>query len=459
MFLEKQARSLALKILQARDGRLRSNFHGTALRQLAAEKNENISWESSLKLKRMLLHAYDSSPYYRSIWKELAFRPDSASIPDEMQHLPFLTKEAIEQYKGAMVSDRFTVSRLETSFTGGSSGTPTSFYRDRECTTARVGRQWGILELCGYSMGARCGLVWGAHQDLPEGDEVARFKRRFRKFANGKETLSCTIMSPEKMSDFHSRLEKFRPEVLYGYPNALAYFAAFIKEERLTPIRVRTIICTAERLTREQRTVLHETFGGEVFNLYCTREHGCVAFECKRHKGLHIDVGSVYLEIVCDGRTVPEGETGEIVITDLLNRGMPFIRYKIGDRGSLSTGPCDCGCKLPLLARLDGRESDILYRTDGSVVAGLMLIDMLMDEPAVGHMQIVQENMTQIHVNLEVKNGFSSEIEKKIIRETRRFMGEEVGVNVNTVPQIPRNPNSGKFQEVICKIKLSEVTW
>jgi len=350
------------------------------------------------------------------------------------------------------MSERFRSDELDLSYTGGTTGTQTSFYRDHACTISRVGRQWGMLELCGYRPGVRRAMVWGVHDDLPQQSVRGSFKQWFRRYASSQETLCCVVMNEPKMMDYHQRLLRFRPEVLYGYPSALTQLGRFIEDRRLEPIRVKAVITTAERLSGANRRQLLRMYGGEVFNLYCTREHGCIGFECERHQGLHIDTGSVFLETIKDGRRVEPGQPGEIVITDLLNYGMPFIRSRIGDVGVRSPQPCECGSPLPVLKRLDGRSSDLLYRPDGSVVPGLMLTDLFKDLPSIRFLQFVQESVKQLDVLLVVTDAFSEQERTEVVREVRELMGDDIAVRVKLVDEIERNPRSGKFQEVICTV-------
>jgi phenylacetate-CoA ligase len=453
MLFEKYLRKKAYNLLLIRDNHQGVMLHKRDFLRVSFDNNIDIIKEHSFqKLKKILSHAFKTSPYYRELWNEIGFKPKNINYFKAIESLPFLTKNIIEKNKEKMISQKFNINDLKISYTGGSSGTPTSFYQDRNCISVRMGRQWGILEQCGYSPGDRRGLIWGVHHDLFDTDAKASIKRSFRKFASGDETLCCTVMNSQKMMEFHARLRRFRPNVLYGYPNAMAQFAAFIEEKKLPPIRVKSIICTAERLTEEQRKLLSEAFEGEVFNLYCTREHGCIGFECRNHNGFHIDIGSVHLEIISDGQPAEPATSGEIVITDLLNYGMPFIRNKIGDRGSLATRPCDCHCDLPLLSKLDGRVTDILYRPNGSTVAGIMLIDVFLDVPAIENVQIVQESVNEVDLFLVVTDGYNEEIGKRAIVEMREYIGDDININLKLVPEIPRNPVSGKIQEVICKI-------
>ena len=400
-------------------------------------------------LKKILGHAYHTTEYYRNAWNDRNITPDAINDFSDIRGLPFLTKGILQSEKDRMVSEMYK-SQLETSYTGGSSGNPTPFYRNKACTAMRMGRQLGILEFCGYNTGDRCGLIWGAHGDLDLSSGV-NLKKRLRKFASGKETLCCTVMNEAQMEKYHRQLVKLNPTVLYGYPNAMTEFARYIKDNRLDPLGVKKIFCTAERLSQAQRKFLSQVFGGEVFNLYCTREHGCIGFECREHNGLHIDTGSVYLEIIVDNESVIN-KKGEIVITDLLNYGMPFIRNKIGDMGVISNKDCACGCRLPMLERFDGRVADMLYRNDGKMVSGLMLLDMLADVPEIEWLQVVQKTLTDFDLFLVVNQGFNQDIDQLVRKEMYGFFTHDVTINIHLVPEIPRNLNSGKFQEVICQI-------
>jgi hypothetical protein len=115
--------------------------------------------------------------------------------------------------------------------------------------------------------------------------------------------------------------------------------------------------------------------------------------------------------------------------------------------------PCECGCRLPLLSRFDGRVTDILYRPDGSTVAGLILVDMFLDEPAIKEMQIIQESLNNIDLFVVAGKTFNETHKIQAVKALQQFMGGEVKVNLKVVPEIERNPVSGKFQEVICKVR------
>ena len=108
-----------------------------------------------------------------------------------------------------------------------------------------------------------------------------------------------------------------------------------------------------------ERRTIEEVFQCPVTNRYGCEEVSLIACECQRHDGLHVNADGIYLEVLRpDGTPCPPGEPGMIVVTDLVNRAMPIIRYQVGDMGVLSDRQCPCGRGLPLLEKIEGRMAD-----------------------------------------------------------------------------------------------------
>src|SRR6185436_17006127 len=146
------------------------------------------------------------------------------------------------------------------------------------------------------------------------------------------------------------------------------------------------------------------------------------------------------------------GESGEIVLTDLINVGMPMIRHATGDLATAPAGPCDCGCPLPTFSSVEGRTTDTLYRPDGSAVAGVMLPDLFPDVDDIVQVQFVQNSRGSLDVSVVLRPGASRSIESMVVDEIRSVVGTDMTIRVHFVKEIPVNPRSGKFQEVICRI-------
>src|SRR5262249_29218268 len=133
-------------------------------------------------------------------------------------------------------------------------------------------------------------------------------------------------------------------------------------------------------------------FGCRVFNRYGCREVSVIASECPEHDGLHTMAEGLFIEVVKGARPAQAGEIGSILVTDLFNRAMPLIRYRIGDLGAWEEGTCACGRGLPRLRSVAGRVTDFLVGADGRLVSGVFLATYLVAQrPSLGQVQIHQE--------------------------------------------------------------------
>ena len=447
-------RNAAADFLDLRDGWSGWKVHRAAFRATALKSVEQLQSDVERRLGDILQHAFLTCPYYRDAWRSVGFDGAARNAAQSLTALPLISKETVRAHRETLRSQAYSDEQLETAFTGGTTTTPTRFYRDRDCRIVRMGRQWGVLERCGYRRGMRRALVWGVRADLPLAAASWNFRQALRRFAENQDVLACATITERDLAVFYQRLQESRPPVMYGYPSALAELATYILESHLAPLRGSTTITTAERLTETQRRLFEKAFGGEVFNLYCSREHGCIGFECSRHHGLHIDAESVLVEITRDGATLGPGHRGEITITDLVNRGMPMIRHVTGDIGQLVVEPCACGSHLPLLVGLSGRDVDVIYTPEGRRIPGVpLLLELFGDIAAIRSVQFVQDAIESVEVRMVAPNGLSEADEQRARAELRRHLGEVIEIRIRVVPSIDRSPTSGKIREIVSNIK------
>ena len=447
-------RNAAADLLDLRDGWSGWKVHRAAFRATALKSVQQLRSDVERHLRDILQHAFRTCPYYRDAWRSVGFDGATANAAQSLTALPLISKETVRSHRETLRSQLYSAAQLDSAFTGGTTTTPTRFYRDRQCRIVRIGRQWGILERCGYRRGLRRAMVWGVRTDLSLPTASRSLRQWLRQFAENQDVLACATITERDLAAFYQRLRESQPPVMYGYPSALAELATYILENRYAPLRGSATITTAERLTANQRQLFEQAFGGEVFNLYCSREHGCIGFECSRHHGFHIDAESVLVEITRDGATLGPGQTGEITITDLVNRGMPMIRHVTGDIGQLSVEPCACGSHLPLLVGLNGRDVDVIYTPDGRRVPGVpLLLELFADIGTIRSVQFVQDALESVEVRVVAPDGLSDSDEHRARAELRRHLGEAIEIRIRVVPSIDRSPTSGKIREIVSNIR------
>lgn len=168
------------------------------------------------------------------------------------------------------------------------------------------------------------------------------------------------------------------------------------------------------------------------------------------HSGLHVAPELSIVEFIKNGRPVSSGETGEIVVTNLWNYSLPFIRYKTGDLGKPTNRICQCGRSLPLIDSLEGRTTDILTFSNGVSLSGPALTLIFRDIP-VDKYQIIQSQIDKVIVNLVKGKAFTSKDLKYIRDVFNAHVGPDVVVDFNFVNKIPLT-KSGKLRFIISEI-------
>jgi phenylacetate-CoA ligase len=156
----------------------------------------------------------------------------------------------------------------------------------------------------------------------------------------------------------------------------------------------------------------------------------------------------VYVELVPDRPGLPP----RVVVTDLLNRGMPLIRYDVGDRALPASGPCPCGRSYDRLASVTGRVADYLVTARGEWVSGISLTENFATLiPGVEQVQVVQERPDHLHLNLVPAPGFGEESRRRIAELIAERFGAGTTFVMELHERIEPEP-SGKFRFAICRI-------
>jgi phenylacetate-CoA ligase len=240
--------------------------------------------------------------------------------------------------------------------------------------------------------------------------------------------------------------------VLFGYASALARFAEFVQAHHLDDIKFLSVISSAEVLYPHQRELIERTFGCGVIDRYGTRELGGIACECQEHMGLHISTENVCVEILRNGIPVPVGEEGDIVVTNLNNYGMPFIRYQTGDVGQLSDVECRCGRGLPMMQIVSGRATDLFKTKDGRTIHRAFFTHLFYDIVEVKQFQVTQESYDLVVVSIVERSPLPSERLVFLERAIKDMMQSDVKVEFEFLDTIPLQP-SGKYRFIISKVQ------
>ncbi|WP_275983213.1 phenylacetate--CoA ligase family protein [Propionivibrio soli] len=423
--------------------------HGTVAIRRAMDESQWWPKErlDALRLQRLrdlLTKATEHVPHYRDCFRRIEFDPKAITSLKDLEHLPFLTKAVIraegDRMKSAVAHD---LARFNT---GGSSGEPLIFFIGNERVSHDVAAKWRATRWWDVDIGDPEIVVWGSPIELGAQDRV----RGLRDALMRTELLPAFEMSDANVSRFVERIRERRPKMVFGYPSAISHIASHAKKQgvRLDDLGVKVVFCTSERLYDHQREVISAAFSCPVANGYGGRDAGFIAHACPAG-GMHITAEDVIVEIIDEqGNVQPTGVAGEIVVTHLATADFPFIRYRTGDIGTLSDEACPCGRGLPLLKDIQGRSTDFVVASDGTVMHGLSLVYILRDIPGMKAFKVIQESRELTRVLMVTEPPFTENRIADVITGFKQRLGSSVEVQVELAQSIPAEA-SGKFRYIV----------
>lgn len=431
--------------------------HGTTLAHLKEMERVQFMSRQQIeqlqldRLRTMLTHAYRHSPFYTKRLDEAGIVPASIQNFDDILNLPVLTKKDIQQSLDSLRARNYPVESLVPNKTGGSTGSPLQFYHDKDRLFSRKAATIRHNRWAGWDIGMKTASFWGHRQDIAGMASVGFTLRSI--FLDRLAILDTSSITREKLAEFKTRLRSYRPGVYIAYANSMFLFARFLKETNSTDHhRPKAIITSAEVLEPDQRSLIESVFECKVYDRYGSRETSVLASECDHHSGLHIGAEGFLMEFLREGRPAKPGETGKVVVTDLLNFGMPFIRYQIEDTGIPITESCGCGRGLPLMKMAGGRTTDFLVTPSGKIVSGASLtIYLIANTPGVAQAQLIQEKKDEVVFKIVRGEKFSDASLAFLAAEIPKYLGTDVKYQIEYVDTIPVE-SSGKYRFSISKV-------
>lgn len=411
---------------------------------LAPEQIAALQWQ---RLKRLLEHCEREVPYYRRRWRELGITVADVRNLDDYAQLPLLTKADIRQHFDELKADSWR-GRLLYKATGGSTGDPMRFGYTRESYERRTAVMWRGYDWAGSRMGRRTLFLWGGAVGEPS--RMQQIKERLYNAAFARRVLNSFNMTEANMADFADEIDRYRPQVIVGYVGPLVRLAQWLIDHGRQLARPDGIIGAAESLHEFQRKIIEQAFGCPAYNTYGCREFMLIASECDRREGLHVNADHLVVELLRPPDT-PTERPGEIVVTDLFNYGMPFVRYLNGDVATATSKHCSCGRGLPLLQRVDGRLLDAIRSPAGHLLPGEFFPHMLKDVPGLLRFQVVQRRLDQLELALVRGAGFDESSLGYIRSELAKVVGDSLELRFHFVDDIPLTP-SGKSRVTISEL-------
>jgi phenylacetate-CoA ligase len=331
---------------------------------------ERLEAHQRRRLGELVRHAVAGSRFYRERYAgldpgdpvELQRLPavDKATVMERFDELvcdPRLTLAAVEAHLDGLTRDELLLGRYRAMATGGSTGRKGVFVADRA--------EWRQY-LAGFF---RWNHYVGLAPRLPRlriaSIAAARPLHMTYRMAASIDVGLHRVLRLEATTPLPAMVEalnRHRPQFVYAYGSVLGLLAAEQLDGRLR-IAPAIIASSGETHTDELRDAIRAAFRTSSFELYAMTEAGILGSHCDRHRGIHLFEDQAIVEVVDErGRPVPAGQVGhKLLVTNLVTRVQPLIRYEVSDMVAVAADRCPCGRPFRLLAGIEGRNDDILY--------------------------------------------------------------------------------------------------
>lgn len=220
------------------------------------------------------------------------------------------------------------------------------------------------------------------------------------------------------------------PRLIMGYPVVLRALLRTLSDDEMARLRtsLRMVMTDSELLTDDVAAQLTKGFGAPVLDEYSAYEVLTISTQC-RAGSMHVDEDRVWLEVVDDsGRLVPDGHDGEMVVTHWRERAMPLVRYRLGDRGRVVTGRCECGSGFRRMKLTSGRTNDYVVLPGGRRVYSGVFLSIAMFADGVAECMLRQDEDGKVLVRI-VPDGSAPEDFDRAVQGFRASFERLVGVD------------------------------
>ncbi|MFQ5963111.1 MAG: phenylacetate--CoA ligase family protein [Candidatus Scalinduaceae bacterium] len=332
------------------------------LKTFQYRKIEDIKRYQLKRFKELCQHAYKHIPIYRELYDSYDFNPSSVYVYDDIERVPVITKEIIRSFPlKKKVDSRVTEREVLKEPTSGSTGEPLEVWTGRTESLIQSMKCIRFLREWGYSIFDNTVQISIFDNTVQDERIVSKPKvSLIQKLGLYKRKYISVLYNSDTIVD---KLSINRSDVLYSSRSSLEVLADGLEKRGVT-INPRILVAGMEIVTEEHRQLFKNIFGCDTLEIYGCIEVGNIAWECpnvSRSHNLHIDMETAVVNFHKIQTREDGSRVGSIIVTNLENYVMPFIRYDLGDQVLFpSNNECTCGRTLQVLGKVLGRNDDVL---------------------------------------------------------------------------------------------------
>ena len=431
--------------------------HLPGQRSFPFRPRERIEARRDAAVRRIVAHAVRTVPFYRDLFARERVDPRDVRGAADLDRLPLLSREQVRREPELFRSTAPDARDALPFVTSGSSGTPFEVRHDRRSVLANIAHgereRQPVIALCGGSFRPR---------EVHVGYETSNFKQVLRFYDQHTRLPRPARTSVSMVAPFEeivASIERVRPDVLTAYGSFVDLYFRRVAA-RGAPVHLpRVVMYVGESLPRESRVWIEGRFGVRVLSRYCAAEAFKIGFFCEHATGFHLHEDLSHLRIVDpSGAPCAPGTSGEVVLSNLLNRATVLLNYPMGDRATLSTERCPCRRNLRLLSELEGRVEDPIRLDGGESLHPRAVWAVLRDDPAILQYQLVQHTPASFELKLDTVDAETfRRSSARAIAGLTTLLGANAEIRATHQPDLGRRERAatGKFRAVESHCRVS----
>lgn len=385
-------------------------LHGPLQGRFPFRSPQVIERAQRRRLAATVAHAHRHVPHYRETMDRIGLTPGDLTTVADLARLPMIERADVQRDPERFVSRARPIERHMRMVTAGSTGAPISIYRDASSLLRWRGayhQRAGAIHrrAAGRRRGLRTlGVEHPPGPNTPTGQAGLSALLRLV----GARHSRVSLFDP--LEHTVEELNRFRPDMLVSHGSYLEALFAHLDASGARFHRPRVVVYGGDGMSASARALVSEGFGIPVLGVYGAYETTSLGFECPESLGYHLNADLNPVRIVdADGREVADGETGEVVVSNLVNRATILLNYRLGDLASKLARECPCGRSLPLLSYVQGRTDEWLRSASGEPVHSQIVYAGLDFERDVIRYQALQRAPGRVELKLVARPGADRE--------------------------------------------------
>lgn len=420
-------------------------------KRFAFRSRAEIEKIQSDRVRRMIVHAYNTVPYYRQTLDRLRLSPSDIRSAQDLKKLPEIQRSQLQKTPDEFLSDAQPKERYLRLRSGGSTGDPCTVYHDARSifqNAAHGERERSILmKAIGKSLGYRETVIVSPVSSAREIQEYVRENSLMpRGFGIERQYLSL-LDPPEKNLD---ALNEFQPDLIRTYGSYLGALFPYVHSSGALFQPPRAVFYSSDALSPSVRNLIEDVFHIPVFSAYQANEAFQIGFECEEHIGLHLNMDLYPVRIADEnGNALPDGESGNVILSNLVNRATVLLNYHLGDISRILKERCACGRTLPLMAFPEGRTDDWIRLDSNKQVHPQAVRTIFTNEQEVWQYQVVQMENDVFRVSIVVASACDrDQLSTRISKRFSETFGPIPQIEISYVDSLERT-RGGKVRPVI----------